>query len=382
MRDQMAAPFRVIDTGLRNGRENIAFDQTLIEARHDDKIPDTIRFLRFRPSALVGVHQFLRQEIKTDYCRANGIELGRRITGGGGLYLDEGQIGWELIFDRDTLGVRDLADVTRRICEACALGLNKLGVPANYRPRNDIEVDGRKISGTGGFFDGQLIFYQGTLLIDFDPAKIGASLNIPVEKLAKRDLQSATQRVITMREVLGDKLPDLPAIFEGLLAGFKEGLDIAPQWGAITPYEEELAARLYRDEIGTDEFVNGADAPTQGDDLASASLTGRGGTVRADIRLEGQQNERIREALITGDFFVTPPRVILDLEADLRGREVKDAGAAIDAFFARTPRRFPQPQRRRNPPGGGNGARQAECRCEGGLGTAELRVRPDQRPAA
>ena len=46
--------------------------------------------------------------------------------------------------------------MTRRICEAAALGLNKLGVPARYRPRNDLEVDGRKISGTGGFFDGDI----------------------------------------------------------------------------------------------------------------------------------------------------------------------------------------------------------------------------------
>jgi lipoate-protein ligase A len=107
--------------------------------------------------------------------------------------------------------------VTRRICEAFALGLNKLGVPARYRPRNDLEVDGRKISGTGGFFDGSLIFYQGTLLIDFDASRIAACLNVPAEKLAKRELDSATKRVITMREVLGDKLPDLKAIYDGLL---------------------------------------------------------------------------------------------------------------------------------------------------------------------
>ena len=110
----------------------------------------------------------------------------RRITGGGGLYFDEGQIGWELVFDRATLWVTDLAEVTRRICEAAALGLRNLGVPARYRPRNDIEVDGRKISGTGGFFEGNLIFYQGTLLIDFDPSKMLACLNVPAEKLAKR----------------------------------------------------------------------------------------------------------------------------------------------------------------------------------------------------
>ena len=55
-----ARPVRVIDTGIRTGRENVAFDQALIEARNAGRIPDTIRFLRFRPSALVGLHQILR----------------------------------------------------------------------------------------------------------------------------------------------------------------------------------------------------------------------------------------------------------------------------------------------------------------------------------
>ena len=58
--------------------------------------------------------------------------------------------------------------------------------------------------------------------------------------------------------------------------------------------------------------------------------------MRADIRLEGPHRDRIREALITGDFFVTPPRVVFDLEAALRGLDVGDAGRAIEDFFART----------------------------------------------
>jgi lipoate---protein ligase len=329
-------PFRVISTGLRGGRANIAFDQALIEARRDGMIPDTIRFLRFRPSALIGVHQYLRHEIKLDYCEAHGIETVRRITGGGGLYFDEGQIGWELVFDRASLGVADLAETTRRICEAAALGLQKLGVPARYRPRNDIEVEGRKISGTGGFFDGNLIFYQGTLLIDFDPAKMLACLNVPAEKLAKRGIESAAQRVVTMREILGDALPSLESIYAGLVDGFAEGLGIAPHWGAITPHEEALAERAFRDEIGTDAFVTALDAPPSDNASVSASLTGRGGTVRADIRLEGPRRDRIREALLTGDFFITPPRVVFDLEASLRGVDVAHAGRAVESFFART----------------------------------------------
>ncbi len=329
-------PFRVISTGLRGGRANIAFDQALIDARREGRIPDTIRFLRFRPSALIGVHQYLRHEIKLDYCAAHGIETVRRITGGGGLYFDEGQIGWELVFDRASLGVTDLAETTRRICEAAALGLQKLGVPARYRPRNDIEVEGRKISGTGGFFEGNLIFYQGTLLIDFDPAKMLACLNVPAEKLAKRGIDSAAQRIITMREILGDALPSFESIYAGLVDGFAEGLGIAPQWGPITAYEEDLAARILREEIGTDAFVTMLDAPPSGDALVSASLTGRGGTVRADIRLEGPHNDRIREALFTGDFFITPPRIVFDLEASLRGLNIADVGQAIESFFART----------------------------------------------
>ena len=74
------------------------------------------------------------------------------------------------------------------------------------------------------------------------------------------------------------------------------------------------------------------DAPPADEALVSASLTRSGGSVRADIRLEGLHRDRIREALITGDFFITPPRVVFDLEASLRGLNVADAGEAVEAL--------------------------------------------------
>ncbi len=325
--------FRVIDTGLRSGRWNVAFDQALVDARAEGTIPDTIRFLRFEPTALVGVHQFLSHEVRQGYCAAHGIELARRITGGGGIYFDEGQLGWELVFDRRTLGVRDLATLTRRICEAASDGLRRLGVPARFRPRNDIEVDGRKISGTGGIFDGDVVFYQGTLLIDFDAADMIAALKVPVSKLAKRDLDSARQRVVTMREVLGS-VPDLPTIQAALLSGLADGLGIEPVWGEVSDAELALAQALHTDELGTDEFVYGLDAPEVEDGLVSATLLCPGGALRADVRLEGPNLELVREVLVTGDFFVTPTRLVFDLEASLRGLRTDEVGPAIDAFFA------------------------------------------------
>jgi lipoate-protein ligase A len=139
----VAATFRVIDTGVRDGRRQIAFDQAMIDAHKAGRIPDSIRFLRFPPTALIGRHQALSREINLAHCRANGIGVARRITGGGAIYFDEGQLGWELVLHRSTLGIGSLAELTRRICEAAAAGLSRLGVHAQYRPRNDIEVDGR-----------------------------------------------------------------------------------------------------------------------------------------------------------------------------------------------------------------------------------------------
>jgi lipoate-protein ligase A len=331
----MARKFRVIDTGIRDGRAQIAFDQAMIDAHKDGIISDTIRFLRFPPTALIGRHQALSQEIKLDYCKANNIRTVRRITGGGALYFDEGQLGWELVFHRDTLGISSLADLAREICEAAAAGLCKLGVEAKYRPRNDIEVDGRKISGTGGFFDGSTLFYQGTLLIDMNPADMIAALNVPQAKLAKRQLDSAAQRVVTLKELLGEA-PELDVIQQALLDGFSERLGLEAEWGEITAQEEQLAQSLFDEEIGTDEFVAEINDPANESGVLTASHTGQGGTVNAHIRLEGAAQDRFREVLITGDFFVTPPRVVLDLEAHLRGRRAADCRSDVTEFFQQT----------------------------------------------
>jgi lipoate-protein ligase A len=326
-------PFRVIDTGIRDGRRQIAFDQALIDLHKAGRIPDTIRFLRFPPTALIGRHQALSREVKLDYCRSHNVGVVRRITGGGAIYFDEGQLGWELVFHRATLGIASLGDLAREICGAAAAGLGRLGVDAKYRPRNDIEVDGRKISGTGGFFDEDTLIYQGTVLVDMNPADMVAALNVAKAKLEKRALDSAAQRVVTLKELLGSA-PDIAAIQDALLAGFAERLAISPQRGAITAEEEALAAKHHDEEIGTDAFVHEIDDPGGDAAVRSGSHTGAGGTVTAYLRLEGPGEQRVREALITGDFFVTPPRIVFDLESSLRHVPVSEAGAAVERFFA------------------------------------------------
>jgi lipoate-protein ligase A len=332
----MPRPFRLIDSGVVEGRLNIAIGQAIVESHQACAVPDTLRFLRFPPTALVGRHQALAQEVDLAYCAKNNIGVARRITGGGAIFLDPGQLGWELAFRRSTLGVTSLTDLAREICEAVADGISRLGVQAHYRPRNDIEVGGRKISGTGGFFDGDTLFYQGTVLVDMNPQVMVSALRVPTSKLAKRDLDSAEQRVVTLRELLGEQTPELAQIQDKLVAAFSDrfGLQMAP--GELSSKEYDRAQQLWREEIGRDDFVSEIEElPAARGDLAGQHQ-GPGGTIKSYIRLEGPAQNRIRAALITGDFFIAPPRVIYDLEARLRGVYIEHLDEAIRDFFDST----------------------------------------------
>ncbi len=330
----MVTKFRVIDSGVRDGRLQIAFDQALIDLHKAQQVPDTVRFLRFTPSVLVGRHQAVAHEVKMEDCLADGIGVVRRITGGGTIYLEENQVGWEIVLSRRRLPLGTLGDYTSAICEAVAHGLSQaFSIDARFRPRNDIEVGGQKLCGTGGFFDGDTLIYQGTVLVDVDPARVMAYLNVPEAKLKKRALDKAENRVTTLKALLG-RSPSVDDVQAAVLAGLKHKLGIETEPAPISPAEHDLAKRLHDDEIGTDEFVFSIDDPRQ-PHVREGSLTGAGGTVTAFLTLEGPAGAlRIREALLTGDFFVTPPRMIFDLEAALRGVPATGAADAVLAYFA------------------------------------------------
>ncbi len=328
----MGGKFRVIDTGVRDGRWQIAFDQALIDLHGSGQIPDTIRFMRFPPTVLIGRHQAVAHEVHLDYCRKHKIGLVRRVTGGGAIYLDEGQVGWELVLRRENLPMSTLGAYAAAICEAVAAGLSEaFDISARFRPRNDIEVDGRKLSGTGGFFDGASLIYQGTVLVDMDAERMAGALNLPQAKLAKRALDRAAARVITLKDLLGEA-PRVETVHEAVLGGLARGLGIEPQPGEVSAAELAAAQIVHDEEIGTDEFVFQIDAPGAAE-VYEGHVTGAGGTVSAYVRLEGAGGARIREVLFTGDFFITPPRIVHDLEASLRGIGISQAGDAITAFL-------------------------------------------------
>ncbi|HZJ85321.1 MAG TPA: lipoate--protein ligase [Syntrophomonadaceae bacterium] len=327
--------WRLLDLGAKSGAYNMAIDKVIIESLSEEKAPNTFRFLQFRPHcALVGYHQSVDLEIEEEYCRQNGIDINRRITGGGGIYLDESQLGWEIFALKNSPGIpKKTEDLYSLMCESAITGLRKLGITAKFRPQNDIEVEGRKISGTGGTEFGQALLYHGSLLIDFDVDTMVACLKLPVQKLSDKDILSFKQRVISIKEAIG-YVPPIAEIKEALVEGFREVLGIALEPNSMTS-EEEAKLEKYLPMFSSDTWIYGKRAFDTGVDSYAVDYKASGGLIRISIRLDTNR-ELIKTLFITGDFFAYPSRSILDLEAFLKNSSFSpdELRKNIKQFFA------------------------------------------------
>jgi lipoate-protein ligase A len=324
----MPQPFRLIDGGLADGRRQASHDAALVELHAAGRVPDTLRFMRCSPSVILGRHQALGGEIDLDLCRAEGVGVVRRLTGGGTIYVDERQLGWEIVFGRDRMP-GPIDTVARTLCGAVTSGLvDAFGIDASYRARHDIAVDGRRLGASVGHFQGDTIVCQGVLWVDLDPNRILPFLTLPSVRLSEFGCCAAADRMTSLRALLGEA-PSIEDVRGAVLSGLASrlGIEVAP--AEATLEEIDLAARRHAQEIGTDAFVLGPDRASAS--VLTAERSAAGHALRVDLRVEGA---RIREALFTGDLDATPARVVYDLEARLRDVPATQAPAVTEAFLS------------------------------------------------
>jgi lipoate---protein ligase len=312
--------WRLLDTGRLTAAENMALDEVLLKSRARGWSPNTIRFLQMsKPAVLIGFIQNVEQEVRTSFCKEHDIDINRRVTGGGTIYFDESQLGWEVICDRAemNMGVAN-SRFFEKISQPSISSLATLGVEAEFRPLNDIEVNGRKISGTGGTEEGDAFLFQGTLLVDFDVDTMMRALKIPIEKLKDKELASVRDRVTCLAWELG-RTPSIDEIKATLVDGFEKGFGIHLVPGGLTSEEKELLAHRI-DHYRSDVWINKIKLPKEEQDTVSSLYKAPGGLIRVSL-LINQRFNRIRYAYITGDFFAYPQRAIFDLEAALKESE-------------------------------------------------------------
>ena len=326
----MSSTWRLLDTGARPAAQNMCLDRAVLLARARGKAPDTFRFLQFSPpAALVGFHQSVELELREAYCERNGIDINRRITGGGAIFFDESQLGWEVISVPEK-GPRDVLGLYERMCKGAIRGLKKLGVSARFRPVNDIEVKGRKISGTGGTEAEGAFLYQGTLLIDFDIERMLRALRIPTEKLKDKEVGSARERVTCLKWELG-RAPALSRVKMAIIEGFSEVLGCEFEQRPLTEWEQEYLDE-YLPYYESDEWVYKVRRPLEDERQLYAIHKAPGGIIRVSLLLDDERDV-IKYILITGDFFAYPNRAVLDLEAALKNCRVRRMPKAVKDFF-------------------------------------------------
>ncbi|MCS7135602.1 MAG: DUF116 domain-containing protein [Nitrososphaerota archaeon] len=308
--------WRLIDTGLRPASENMALDDVILECKARNLVPDTVRFLRFSPpAALVGYHQDVEQEVRLEYAKENGIDVNRRLTGGGAIYFDSSTVGWEVIASKYSFTNYSLEWIFKTMCECVVNALKEFGLDARFRPRNDIEIDGRKISGTGGVEREGAFLFQGTLLVDFDIETMIKVLKIPIIKLKDKELESVRKRVTCLKWELG-YVPDYEEIRSALIRGFEKTLNIELKSGELTDHELEVFEKRLT-WFKSEEWIFMDRCSSKGSAMVHAVDKKPGGVIRVSLNVDKDANV-IKSVLVTGDFFIFPQRAILDLEAALK----------------------------------------------------------------
>jgi len=334
--------WRLLDTGACSAAENMALDEVLLELRAEEKIPSTLRFLQFsNPAVLVGHHQSVEEEVRLDYCRSKQIEINRRLTGGGALYWGRAELGWEIyVSKKDSRIPSNVEALYRKMGEASARGLQRLGLRAYFRPRNDVEVSGRKISGTGGTELSGAILFQGTLLVDFDVNEMLRALRIPTEKLQDKEIDSVKDRVTCLRWELG-RMPSLASIKDSMIKGFQETFGVHFNPGPLAPEEESLWKKKLPHFSSPEHIFKVRGSLPRRKTLTSILKT-PGGLIRTSIAID-TKTQVINQILITGDFFASPRRAIFDLESLLKNSKATASNieTTLQTFFTRTRPQIP-----------------------------------------
>src|SRR3989441_4111205 len=176
---------------------NMAVEESIPRVVGEGKAPSTIRFWHNSNTIVIGCFQSAKLEVNMEACKETGTEIVRRFTGGGAVYHDGGNLNYAISLRKGHRLVPDgnLQSVFQRLSEGGVEGLRKLGVEAEFQPINDIQVDGKKVSGAAGSIRWNAVFHHGCILVNSDLSILGKGLNVPRGKLEDKHFAVVRKRV-------------------------------------------------------------------------------------------------------------------------------------------------------------------------------------------
>ncbi|MBG9449849.1 lipoate--protein ligase [Cytobacillus firmus] len=186
--------------GITDPRINLAIEEYAL--KNLDIEETYLLFYINEPSIIIGKNQNTVEEINTEYVEDNGIHVVRRLSGGGAVYHDLGNLNFSFITKDDGDSFHNFQKFTEPVTEA----LQKLGVNAELSGRNDLMAEGRKISGNAQFSTKGRMFSHGTLLFDSEIESVVSALKVKKDKIESKGIKSIRSRVANISEFLDEKI--------------------------------------------------------------------------------------------------------------------------------------------------------------------------------
>ena len=249
--------WRIMGLDVNDAYRNRAVDEAICRLRSKGRSPNTIRFYRWKPSAVsIGYFQLVDQEVNLLECEKLGVDVIRRMTGGGAVYhAYDGEVTYSVIVNEDHPRIpKDIIKSYELICSAVVDGLKMLGIDSEFRPVNDIDVHGRKISGNAQTRRWGVVVQHGTILVDTDIRTMFTVLKVSKEKISDKLIKSAEDRVTTIRRETGRRM-GFEDVARALKASFPKILGVDTYDGGLSDEEKALAEKLEKEKYSTKEWI-------------------------------------------------------------------------------------------------------------------------------
>jgi lipoyltransferase/lipoate-protein ligase len=251
--------WRLLPLQINNPFMNMAIDEAILTARIKGQVPNTLRFYRWRSSAVsIGKNQNPDADVYLDACKRLGVDLVRRISGGGAVYHDfEGEVTYSVTAKTTDVGTPDITTVYAKIYEAIKDALRLLGITADFSAGDakncpNMTVKGKKISGSSQIITRSIVLQHGTLLQSVDLPKMFTLLKLKNVSCTQA-VDIARRKITSIQNELGHSvMPDTVA--NALTQGFKVMLKIQLEPAALTPYEVVLANKLCKKKYATKQW--------------------------------------------------------------------------------------------------------------------------------